>query len=292
MPCSNTEGLGSIRTVTRRASNRSERLRTKRGQRSAPGISALRLDIIWQPLHTPSENVSGRAKKVANALARPRVEQDRLGPALAGAEHVAVGEAATGGQAAHIAEIGPALEDVAHVHVDRLEPGAQEGGGHLELPVDPLLAQDGHPGPGPEVDEGRGQVGVGLEGDRRGEARIAGVEPEGLLLGGAGRIVAQGLHPEGRVGPDRAQGAAIGPEQPPAGLVDGDAGLAAQASRPGERSRSGRGGPGPPGRGPRRWGAARSPPPAPRRTGRPGRRGPAACRWPAPSRQRGPSRTG
>ena len=140
-----TEGLGSIRTVARRASNRSERLRTKRGQRSAPGISALRLDIIWQPLHTPRAKVSGRAKKAGEQLARARVQQDRLGPALAGAEHVAVGEAAAGGQAAHVAQVGPPLEDVAHVHVDRLEAGPQEGGRHLDLPVDPLLAQDGHP---------------------------------------------------------------------------------------------------------------------------------------------------
>ena len=82
-------------TIATRASNCSERLRTKCGQFSVPGISSCRLLIIWQPLHTPRAKLSLRSK---NARNRPRagIEQNRLGPALASAEHVAVGEAAAG----------------------------------------------------------------------------------------------------------------------------------------------------------------------------------------------------
>ena len=72
MPCSSIDGLGSMATSARRASNCSERLRTKRGQCSAPGISSRRFDIIWQPLQTPSAKVSVRAKNAANAIAGPR----------------------------------------------------------------------------------------------------------------------------------------------------------------------------------------------------------------------------
>ena len=101
------------------------------------------MESIWQPLQTPSVKVSGRAKKRANSLARARAEEDRLGPALAGAQHVAVGEAAAGGEAAEARELDAAGEDVAHVHVDRLEAGAVERRRHLDLTVDALLAQDG-----------------------------------------------------------------------------------------------------------------------------------------------------
>ncbi|CFW30777.1 Uncharacterised protein [Bordetella pertussis] len=37
-------------------------MRVKRGQCSAPGIMGASAAIIWQPLHTPSAKVSGRAK--------------------------------------------------------------------------------------------------------------------------------------------------------------------------------------------------------------------------------------
>ncbi|MNG17568.1 hypothetical protein D3C84_1015620 [compost metagenome] len=50
-------------TMATRASNCSERLRTKCGQNSLPGISSCRLDIIWQPLHTPRAKLSLRSKK-------------------------------------------------------------------------------------------------------------------------------------------------------------------------------------------------------------------------------------
>src|SRR3569832_336348 len=60
---------GEATTSTRevRASNCSERLRTKRGQWSAPGISSLRCENIWQPLQTPRLKLSPRWKKAANS---------------------------------------------------------------------------------------------------------------------------------------------------------------------------------------------------------------------------------
>ena len=59
-------------TSARRASNPSLRLRTKRGQAPAPGMISLSAAIIWQPLHTPSANVSRRSKNAANmSRARP-----------------------------------------------------------------------------------------------------------------------------------------------------------------------------------------------------------------------------
>ena len=65
--CSNNDGLFAISTKLKRASKRSERLRTKRGQYSAPGISSCKFDIIWQPLQTPKDKVSGRLKNAANS---------------------------------------------------------------------------------------------------------------------------------------------------------------------------------------------------------------------------------
>ena len=75
-------------------------------------------------------------------IARARVEQDRLGPALAGAEHVAVREAAARRQPLERRQVDAAAQDVAHVDVERVEAGALEAGRHLVLAVDALLAQD------------------------------------------------------------------------------------------------------------------------------------------------------
>ena len=59
-----------------------------------PGSARLRAASIWQPLQTPSANASARAKNAANHRARALVIKDRLGPAFACAEHVAVREPA------------------------------------------------------------------------------------------------------------------------------------------------------------------------------------------------------
>ena len=66
MPSRNSDGLSTISTRLRRASNCSDLFLRKRGQWFAPGINSLICDSIWQPLHTPSANVSPRSKNAAN----------------------------------------------------------------------------------------------------------------------------------------------------------------------------------------------------------------------------------
>ena len=186
--------LSATSTITRRASNCSERLRTKRGQCCAPGIElAAGCDIIWQPLQTPSAKVSARAKKRSNSSRARALKQDRLGPALARAEHVAVGEAAAGGEALEAVERHAPGDDVAHVHVDRLEAGAVERRRHLDLAVDALLAQDGDARPRPR-DERRGDVLVGSNVSAADRPGIAGVEDAVVLLAARSRGCRAALH--------------------------------------------------------------------------------------------------
>ena len=66
MPANRMDGLSGTSTMVKRASNCSEALRRNFGQCSAPGMISDRLDIIWQPLHTPRANESLRAKKASN----------------------------------------------------------------------------------------------------------------------------------------------------------------------------------------------------------------------------------
>ena len=61
-------------------------------------------------------------------------------PAGAGAEHVAVAEAAAGDQAVKLAEIGAACDEVGHSHIYGVEAGGVEGSGHFYLPVYALLS--------------------------------------------------------------------------------------------------------------------------------------------------------
>mmetsp|Transcript_39813 Transcript_39813/g.71322 ORF Transcript_39813/g.71322 Transcript_39813/m.71322 type:complete len:217 (+) Transcript_39813:187-837(+) len=53
-------------TVHTRASNCSHLFRTKCGQSSAPGMSSLMLDIIWQPLQIPRANFDVSVKNALN----------------------------------------------------------------------------------------------------------------------------------------------------------------------------------------------------------------------------------
>ena len=71
------------------------------------------------------------------------MQEDALGPALAGAEDVAVAETTAGGETGEACEADAAGEDVGHVDVDGREASDGEGEGHLGLAVDTLLAQDG-----------------------------------------------------------------------------------------------------------------------------------------------------
>ena len=100
------------------------------------------------------------------------------------------------------------------MHVDGFEPGAIEGGRHLDLPVHPLLAQDRDARARAAAGaERRGDVLVRIERQMRRQAGIVGTHAAGLLLVGAGRIVAQRLHRVRRLRPEAAQEAAALLEQ-------------------------------------------------------------------------------
>jgi hypothetical protein len=92
----------------------------KRGQASAPGMMSASSANIWQPLHTPRPKVSGAAEEGLELLGQHRVEGDAAGPADAGAQRVAVAEAAAGHHALEVGQLGAAGLQVGHVHVDRL----------------------------------------------------------------------------------------------------------------------------------------------------------------------------
>ena len=70
VPAKNNDGDGRTSTSPNLPSNCSDRLRTNRGQCPAPGTSDFSAESIWQPLQTPSVNVSGRSKKAANCSRR------------------------------------------------------------------------------------------------------------------------------------------------------------------------------------------------------------------------------
>jgi hypothetical protein len=94
----------------------------------------------------------------AELVARRWMEQDGFCPAFAGAEHVAVREAAACYQPVESSQAHAPGEDVGHVHIVRIEPGAREHRGHLGLAVDALLTQHRHCGSCAAGDEGRGDV--------------------------------------------------------------------------------------------------------------------------------------
>ena len=161
IPASRTDGLGSTRTSATRASYCSETLRTNRGQCDAPGMMSCRFDEHLAAIADAERERVGPREERGELIARARVEQDGLGPALAGAEHVAVREPAARRQPLERGEIDAAGQHVAHVHVERVEPGARERRRHLVLAVDALLAQHGDARPRARRDERRRHVVVG-----------------------------------------------------------------------------------------------------------------------------------
>ena len=93
--------------------------------------------------HAQGQGV-GPLEEGGELLGQRRVEQDAAGPALAGAQGVAVAEAAAGHQGLELVQPRPARLQVGHVHIEGLESGLGHGVAHLDMRVDALLAQDGH----------------------------------------------------------------------------------------------------------------------------------------------------
>ena len=124
-----------------------------------------------------------------------RVEDARR-PARSGAEDVAVGEAAAGDESAEVGEVDASLVEVGHVDVDGLEAGVLEGGGHFDVAVDALLAQDGD---ARRLADGHLWLFVGVEGDLEVHAGVGGVARDVVLLLRAGGVVADRLHLAGEL---------------------------------------------------------------------------------------------
>ena len=91
--------------------------------------------------HAQREGIGAREER-CELVAGARVEQDRLGPAFARTQHVAVGKPAARDDALESGQRAAARDDVAHVHVVGVEAGTVERCRHLDMPVDALLAQD------------------------------------------------------------------------------------------------------------------------------------------------------
>jgi hypothetical protein len=166
-----------------------------------------RLLIIWQPLHTPAK-VSGAVEKW-RTVTPAGVEQDRLGPALAGAQHVAVREAAHRDHALEFVEPDAPGNQVAHVHVDRGKAGLVHHPRRLDVRVDALLAQDRHARTHAGVEERRRHVLARVERQHRRDAGIGLVEQAVVFGVGAGRVVAQARDAPAGLAPQAVQGAAL-----------------------------------------------------------------------------------
>ncbi len=147
--------------------------------------------------HAKRERVRAREEGF-ELFTHRRIEQDRLGPAFSGAEHVSIREAAAGDKALEFGERPATRGEVAHVHVVGIEPGAIERGRHFHVAIHTLLAQDRDLGPRAGRDERRGDVAIGIEGQVRREAGIIGVEDARVLFVRDDGIVAQPLHRVGR----------------------------------------------------------------------------------------------
>ena len=145
-------------------------------------------------------------EEVAEHLGQRRRVEDAGGPARAGAEDVAVGEAAACNEAVEVGQTGAAFKEVGHVDIHRLAPGFAEGRRHLDMAVDALLAEYRDARRHGERDFAGF---VRLVGEAEFHAGVGGVGREGELLVCALGIVAQRLHGVGRLGPHRAEGADV-----------------------------------------------------------------------------------
>src|SRR5258706_9754157 len=139
----------------------------------------------------------GASEKRLELVARPAIEQYRLGPALARSQYVAVGKSAARGESLESGQADTPGNDVAHVHVEGVEPGALKRRCHFDLTVDSLLTQHRDARPRHVHERGR-DVGRCIESQMRRDARVFRIEDAREFLLRALRIVAQTLHLERR----------------------------------------------------------------------------------------------
>ena len=139
--------------------------------------------------HAQAEGVAA-AEELLELRGQAVVEGDGARPADAGAQSVAVAEAAAGHHAGEVLQLRAAALQVGHVHVHRVEAGLGEGVGHFHMGVHALLAQHGHAGARAQVQEGCGGVLGRVERQVQVHARVGRLAGCGVLAVGAGRVVA------------------------------------------------------------------------------------------------------
>src|SRR5579871_3240986 len=105
----------------------------------------------------------GTCKERLEVGAHCFVEQNRLGPTLAGSQHVTVGEAAAGDDSLEFLKWAAPREQVSHVHIVRNEACPLEHGRRLDLTVDTLLTEYGNRRPGPARNKRRSNVFLRIE---------------------------------------------------------------------------------------------------------------------------------
>ncbi len=167
------------------------------------------------------EGVRPREKR-REVIAGPRVEEDRLGPPLACPQHVSVGKSAARGKRIEKSKRYSARDQVAHVHVVRVETGAVERRSHLDVAVDALFAQHGDFRARPRCNAGCSGIVALVERQHRRKAGVAFVLYSIELLLRGLRIVAQPLQRMRRGGPR--------PMQIDARLIEQDRTLACDAN--------------------------------------------------------------
>src|SRR5471032_220264 len=158
--------------------------------------------------HTQGEAVV-TLEEALERITRTAVEQGRLGPAFTGTQHVAVGETAAGDEAFERVEVNATREDVAHVHVDRIEAGAVERSRHFHLAVDALLTQYRNLWANAFFDVRRGDVLVDVEAELGAKARVVFFQDHVEFLLGAVGVVTQALDLVAGLGPLALQQTAL-----------------------------------------------------------------------------------
>ena len=153
--------------------------------------------------HPQTKGIGAREER-GKFIARLGIEQDRLRPATTGAEYVTIGEATASHQTGELGQADATADDVGHVYVDRGETGLIEGGRHLDMAIDPLLAQDRDFG-ARRIGKGRAYVFTNIETQTREQTGIVVVGDAFELLTSAIRVVTQGLHAITDFGPSLLQ---------------------------------------------------------------------------------------
>src|SRR5579871_1340383 len=132
------------------------------------------------------------------------MEQYGLRPALPGAEHISIGEPATGNQPLELLQAPPAAQQITHVDIVSLEACTLEESRGLDLTVHALLAQHGQRWTAAGQVRG-GYVLLRIEAQLQVQSRILRIGLRSELFLSAVRIVPQPAHQEGSLRPGAAQ---------------------------------------------------------------------------------------